>query len=69
MLDNIPNKPSTFRAGNGWNKWWLTWNVRPSMLKSRLCDYIDACILVYETVTVTGAGTDDTKIRLDEINE
>ena len=53
----------------GWNKWWLTWNIRSSVLKSRLCDYIDACILVYETVTVTGAGTDDTKRRLDEINE
>ena len=33
---------------------------------SRLCDHIDAYILVDETVTVTGAGADDAKKQLDE---
>ena len=36
------------------------------MLTSRLCDRIDAYILVDETVTVTGAGADDAKKQLDE---
>ena len=36
------------------------------MLTSRLCDHIDAYILVDETVTVTGAGADDAKKQLDE---
>ena len=31
------------------------------MIKSRLCDHIDAYILVDETTTATGAGTDDAK--------
>ena len=28
------------------------------MLKSSLCDYIDAYILAKETITITGAGTE-----------
>ena len=28
------------------------------MLKSSLCDYSDACILVKEKITITGAGDD-----------
>ena len=30
-----------------------------SMLKSSLCDYSDAYILVNRTITIDGAGTDD----------
>ena len=34
------------------------------MLRSNLCGYIDAYMLVSETVTITGAGADnDTKKR------
>lgn len=29
-----------------------------TMLKSSLCDYIDAYILAKETITITGAGTE-----------
>ena len=36
------------------------------MLRSNLCDYADAYILVKGTVTVTGAGDDDAAKRLDE---
>ena len=32
---------------------------KTSMLKSSLCDYADACILVSGTITVVGAGADD----------
>ena len=39
------------------------------MLKSCLCDHIDAYILGDETITVTGSGTDDGKNRLDETNK
>ena len=39
------------------------------MLKSSLCDYIDAYILVSGTITTTGAGEDDNTKRLDEINK
>ena len=36
------------------------------MLRSSLCDYADAYILVKGTTTITGAGDDDAKKRLDE---
>ena len=36
------------------------------MLRSNLCDYADAYILVKRTITVTGAGNDDAAKRLDE---
>ena len=39
------------------------------MLKSNLCDYIDAYILVSGTITTTGAGEDDNTKRSDEINK
>ena len=69
--DNKSNQPSKFRTSN-----WAeindesrgTYNVnsqikfRTTMLKSSLCDYSDAYILVKEAITVTGAG-DDAAIR------
>ena len=39
------------------------------MLRSNLCDYVDAYILVKWTITITGAGDDDAVRRLDEKNE
>ena len=61
MLDNTPNQPTKFRTKN-----WVeinddargTYNkdsqikFKNSMLKSSLCDYSDACILVSGTITV-----------------
>ena len=39
------------------------------MLKSNLCDYSDAYILVSGTITVTGAVDNDAAGRLDERNK
>ena len=36
------------------------------MLRSNLCDYADAYILVKETITITSAGNDDVAKRADE---
>ena len=40
-----------------------------SMLRSSLCNYNDAYILVSGTITMTGAATDDSAKRLDERNK
>ena len=42
---------------------------KASMLKSSLCDYNDAYILVSKTLTIDRAGAGDAAIRLDEINK
>ena len=39
------------------------------MLRSNLCDYADAYILVKGTITITGAGDNDAAKRLDERNK
>ena len=39
------------------------------MLRSNLCDYADAYILVKGTVTITGTGDYDAAKRLDERNK
>ena len=39
------------------------------MVKSSLCDYSDAYILVSGTITIDGAGADDAAKRLDERNK
>ena len=63
LLENTPNKPSTFRRKN-----WVEINddVRGThntnsqiMQKPSLCDYSDAYILVSGTITLVGAGADD----------
>ena len=36
------------------------------MLRSNLCDYADAYILVKGTITIPGAGNDDATKRADE---
>ena len=78
MLKNIPNQSTTFRTNN-----WVEINddsrathntnsqinIKTSMLRTKLCDYSDAYILVSGTITITGARNDDAARRLDERNE
>ena len=73
--DNKSNQPSKFRTKN-----WVeindesrgTYNVdsqikfKTTMLKSSLCDYSDAYILVKGTITITGAGDDAAVRQADE---
>ena len=68
MLDNTPNQPTKFRTKN-----WVeinddargTYNInsqikfKTSMLKSSLCDYSDAYVLVSGTITITREGNND----------
>ena len=62
LLDNASNQPSKFRTKN-----WVEINdesrgtytnndikFKTTMLRSNLCDYADAYILVKETITITG---------------
>ena len=65
LLDNASNQPSKFRTKN-----WVEINdesrggyttgsdikFKTTMLRSSLCDYADAYILVKWTITITGAG-------------
>ena len=78
LLDNgASNQPSRFRRKN-----WVEINdesrgtytgsdikFKTTMLRSNLCDYADAYILVKGTITITGAGNDDAAKRLDERNK
>ena len=63
LLDNALNRPSKFRKSN-----WVEINdesrgpytgssikFKTAMLRSNLCDYADACILVNGRITITGA--------------
>ena len=71
LLDTVSNQPSKFRTRN-----WAETNyeskgiktqknykttIKTTMLRSNLCDYADACILVKETLTSTGAKLDERK--------
>ena len=77
LLGNASNQPSKFRTRN-----WVETNddkrgtytsknisFKTTMLRSNLCDYADAYILVKGTITITGAGDDDAAKRLDERNK
>ena len=77
LLNDESNKPSKFRTRN-----WVEINdesrgtytsndikFKTTMLRSNLCDYADAYILVKRNITITGAGDDDTAKRLDERNK
>ena len=77
LLNDESNKPSKFRTRN-----WVEINdesrgtytsndikFKTTMLRSNLCDYADAYILVKGTITITGAGNDDAAKRLDERNK
>ena len=70
MIDGTSNQSSKFRTKN-----WVeinngTYNVnsqiefKTSMLRSSLCDYSDAYILVKGKITITGAGHDAAGIHL-----
>ena len=75
LIDDTSNKPSKFRTKN-----WVeindesrgTYNVnsqikfKTTMLKSSLCDYSDAYILVKGTITISGAGADAAARQADE---
>ena len=43
--------------------------VKTSMIRSNLCDYSDAYIRISGTITITGAGADDSAKRVDERNK
>ena len=78
MLDNTPNQLFKFRTKN-----WIEINyqsrgvynvnndikIKTSMLKSSLCNYCDAYILVKGRITITGAGADAAARQADERNE
>ena len=70
LLDNASNQPSKFRTEN-----WVEINdesrggyttgsdikFKTAMLRSSLCDYADAYILVKGTITIAGAENDATE--------
>ena len=75
LIDDTSNQPSKLRTKN-----WVeingesrrTYNInsqiklKTAMLKSSLCDYSDAYILVKGTITITGAGADAAARQADE---
>ena len=74
LLENASNQPSKFRTRN-----WVEINdesrgtytgnsikFKTTMLRSNLCDYADAYILVNGRITITGAGNDAAARRADE---
>ena len=69
LLDSASNQPSKFRTRN-----WVEINdesrgtytsndikFKTTMLRSNLCDYADAYILVKGTITIAGAENDATE--------
>ena len=77
MLDNAWNQPSKFRTRN-WveindeSKGTYTGNsikFKTTMLRSNLCDYADAYILVNGRITITGAGVDAAARQANERNK
>ena len=74
LLDNPSNQPSKFRTRNWFeindeSRGTYTSNnikFKTTMLRSNLCDYADAYILVKGTITITGAGNDDATKQADE---
>ena len=74
LLDNASSQPSKFRTKN-----WIEINdqsvrvyngsdikFKTTILRSSLCDYGDAYILVKGTITITGAGADAAARQADE---
>ena len=77
LLNDESNQPSKFRTRN-----WIEVNdesrrtytsndvkFKTTMLRSNLCDYADAYILVKGTITITGARDHDAAKLLDERNK
>ena len=77
LLNDASNKSSKFRTRNRVetnyeSRETYTGNdikFKTTMLRSSLCDYADAHILVKGAITVTGAKDDDATKRLDERNK
>ena len=78
LIDDTSNQPSKFRTKNGAEINYEsrgTYNVnsqikfKTTMLKSSLCDYSDAYILVKETITINGVGADAVARQADERNK
>ena len=74
MLDDESNQPPKFSTRN-----WVEINYdsrktytntdikfKTTMLRSNLCDYADAYILVKGTITITGVGADAAAKQADE---
>ena len=75
FLNSVPNQFSKFKTKN-----WIEINdqsrevydvnsdirFKTTMLKSSLCDYIDAYILVKGRITITGAGSDAAARQADK---
>ena len=72
-MDSASNQPSKFRTRN-----WVEINdesrgtyignsikFKTTMLRSNLCDYADAYILVNGRITIAGAGNDAAARRAD----
>ena len=75
LTDDTSNKPSKFRTRNlveindesrGAYNVNSQIKFKTTMLKSSLCDYSDAYILVKGTITITGAGNDAAARQADE---
>ena len=75
MIDDASNQPSKFRTKNSVeinDESRGTYNVnsqikfKTTMLKSSLCDYSDAYILVKGNITITGRGADAPARQADE---
>ena len=78
LLDNTSNQPTKFRTkylveindgarGKYRNNSQI--KFKASILKSSLCDYRDAYVLVIGTITITGAGDNDAAKRTDKRNK
>ena len=74
LLDNVSNQPSKFKTRN-----WVEINdesrgtytgnsikFKTTMLRSNLCNYADAYILVNGTITINGARADIATRQIDE---
>ena len=75
MLDNTPNQPTKFKTKNcveinddsrGTYNTNSQNKFKTSLLRSNLCDYSNAYILLSGTISVTGARAYDAAKRLDE---
>ena len=77
LLDNTSNQPSKFRTRN-----WVEISdesrgtdtgsdikFKTTMLRSNLCDYAEAYILVNRTIRITGSGDDTAARQADKRNK
>ena len=78
LIDDTSNQPSKFRTRNLVeinDKSRGAYNVnsqikfKTTILKSSLCDYSDAYILVKRKITIAGAGADAAARQADDINK